>query len=123
MTDTTSEVKDAWQRAVDQWDDLARHEAVLVAATRANAFAWTAARYKERAGDPIADRQLERVRAATVATMASSAARRPDRAARPYRSSIVALCVLVAMIVLGVVYARMMDRVTPPPISRGVISK
>ena len=123
MTDAPAEVRDAWQRAVEQWDDAARHEVVLVAVTRTSSFAWAAARYKERAGDAIADRQLERVRLAAVATMMSGAAKRPERKTMPYKSSIAALAVIVVMIVIGLVYALVMDRAAVPPVSGGVISK
>jgi hypothetical protein len=73
----------AWQRAVEQWDDPARHEVLIGLVAQHSAFAWAAAKYKARAGDPIADAQLERLRKSVTATMLATATVRPtagDRA-------------------------------------------
>jgi hypothetical protein len=75
-------VRDAWQRAVDGWDDPDRHKTFLGVVAQHHCFRYAAARYKERAGDAIADRQLERVRAAALATMTATATARPGRASR-----------------------------------------
>ena len=117
MSDPPHEVFEAWQRAVDHWDDPASHEALLIATMEQRCFAWTAARYKERAGDPTADRELRRVEVAATATLLGTPPKR-DRSAMPYRSSIVALVVLIAMIVIGVVYSQMMERAHVPPVTR-----
>ncbi len=112
------EVREAWQRAVDRWDQPGLHELLLAAVVRHQCFAWAAARYKERAGDPIADRQLERVRQTATATLLATKPRRSDER-MPYRSSIMALIVLVVMIVIGFAYAVIVDRTNVPPVTHG----
>jgi hypothetical protein len=103
----------AWERAVDHWDDPVRHDAVFAAVVQHNGFAWAAARYKERAGDAIADAQLERLRKAATATLLATATARDDRHATPYRKVMVWFAVLVVMLLLGLVFARVVIDTTP----------
>lgn len=99
-------VEAAWTRAVEQWDDPARHEALLGLVAQHSAFAWAAARYKERAGDPIAERQLERLQKSATATMLATAARKPNAKDGPYRRTILFVALLLVMVVLGLVYTK-----------------
>ena len=94
------DVTAAWQRVTEQWDDSARHEAFFAAAAQHSCFAWAAARYKERTGDAIADKQLERLRKAATATMMATAAAKPSKERQPYRSLLIVLiCMFLAMLV------------------------
>jgi hypothetical protein len=96
----------AWDRAVEQWDDAARHDALLALVVQHSEFAWAAARYKERGDDAIAKERLDRLRKAATATMfATAKVREPDDAS-PYRKIMIWLVVLVSMLVLGLVFAR-----------------
>jgi hypothetical protein len=103
-------VTSAWEAAVAAWDDPKRHDAVIALVAKHSCFAWAAARYKERAGDPVADQQLERVRKAATATMLATAAARPETAATPYRNTMMILIALMILIAVGLVYALVRDR-------------
>jgi hypothetical protein len=96
-------VKAAWDDTVAHWDDPAKHTAFLGAVAQHDGFAWAAARYKERAGDPIADRQLEKLRTAAVAAMLAKAPRAKD-SDTPYRSTLIMLAALLLILVLGLVF-------------------
>jgi hypothetical protein len=99
----TPAVQAAWDDAVAHWDDPAKHTALLGLAAQHDCFAWAAARYKERAGDPIADKQLEKLRNAAVAAMFAKAPRKQDTET-PYRSTLVVLAALLLILVLGLVF-------------------
>jgi len=98
-------VRDAWEHAVAGWSEPARHDAVLQQVAAHRSYAWAAARYRTRTGDPIAERQLERMRRAAEATLFASATVRPDAATRPYRASAGVLAVLILVVLIGLVYA------------------
>jgi hypothetical protein len=94
------DVTTAWERVTEQWDDTARHEAFIASVAQHNCYAWAAARYKERAGDAVADKQLARLRKAATATMMAAAMARPSKERQPYRGLVVVLiCLVLAMIV------------------------
>lgn len=101
------DVTAAWQRTLDRWDDPARHEELLALVARHACFAWASARYKERAGDPVADRQLERLSRAALATMLASASARAGRPRGPYRRFVMWLVVMVVMMLLGLGLAKL----------------
>jgi hypothetical protein len=106
----------AWQAAVDAWDDSARHDAVIAQVAQYSCYAWAAARYKERAGDPVADRQLERLRRAATANMLATATARPDKEPTPYRATLIMFVVLVLAAIGGLVYALVLhDRAEQKP--------
>jgi hypothetical protein len=107
------DVTGAWERAVEAWDDPARHAAVIAAVVQNNGFVWVATRYKERAGDAIADAQLERLRKAATATLLATATARDDKHATPYRKVMMWFAVLVVMLLLGLVFARVVFDTTP----------
>ena len=98
-------VRAAWARVEEAWSEPARHDELLREAAAHNGYAWAAGRYRTRGRDPIAARQLDRLRRAAEATLLASATARPDAAARPYRSVIGVLAVLIVVIAVGLVYA------------------
>jgi len=97
-------VQAAWEDAVAHWDDPAKHTALLGLVAQHNCFAWAAARYKERAGDAIADQQLARVQSSAVAAMFVQSARKKAEP-QPYRQTLILLAALLLMLVLGLVFA------------------
>lgn len=98
----------AWQHTTEHWDDLARHDEVLRLATQNDAYAWAAARYRERTkatpGDAIAREQLDRVRRAAEATLVANALARPSKTKEPYRGTMAILGLLIIAIIAGLVY-------------------
>lgn len=109
----------AWERAELAWNHPLAHDEVMRLVVDHQAYAWAAARYRTRAGDPVADAQLARIRKAAEATLfVSGAARKVKDAPRPYRSLTAVLILLVLAAVGGLVYARMMrDKASPTPAS------
>lgn len=113
------EVRAAWQTILDGWDEQPRHDAFVQAVAGAGAFAWAAGQYQDerrrRPGDPVATRQLERVRRTAEAAMLASAAVRQDQKA-PYRGATAILVMMVVVLVAGALYATFMrDTRTPGP--------
>jgi len=104
MKEAPPSVQAAWDAAVAAWDDPAKHAALLGLVAQHDCFAWAAARYKERAGDPIADKQLERLRTSAVAAMFAQSSRKKDDK-QPYRQTLVLLAALLLMLVLALVFA------------------
>jgi hypothetical protein len=95
----------AWARAAEAWNDPARHDELLRQVAAHRCYAWAAGRYRTRGGDPIAERQLDRLRRAAEATLLAGATVRRDTAAGPYRATVGVLAVLIAAVVVGLVYA------------------
>jgi hypothetical protein len=98
-------VRAAWASAAGAWSDPARHDELLRQVAAHRCYAWAAGRYRTRGGDPIAERQLDRLRRAAEATLLAGATVRRDTAAIPYRATVGVLAVLVAAVVVGLVYA------------------
>jgi hypothetical protein len=109
-----AEVEAAWQRVVEGWDEPARHEAMLGLVARHGEFAWAAARYKERAGDAIADKQLEKLRKAATATLFATATKKRGEDP-PYKRTIVIFIVLILMLMIGLLGVKMMHDTRPHP--------
>jgi hypothetical protein len=124
----------AWDRVLEAWDDGGRHDALLRLVAQHDAYAWTAARYREakraapaspspfrsypdHAVDAIADRQLDRMRRAAEATLYAGATAREERARRPYRATTAILAMFIFAIVAGLVFAMMLQG--SPPASSG----
>jgi hypothetical protein len=107
-------VEAAWERVVEQWDDSARHDAFMVLVVQNSQFAWAAGKYKERAGDAIADKQLEKLRKAATATMFATASRKPGEDP-PYKRTLVIFAVLVVMLVIALVGVKILHDTRPPP--------
>ncbi len=98
-------VRAAWQRADEAWPDDARHDELFQPAARHNAYAWTAARYRGRGKDPVARRQLDRLRRAAEATLLAGASARPDSTTKPYRATAGVLVALLVVVAGGLLYA------------------
>jgi hypothetical protein len=129
-TTVAPEVEAAWERVIEAWDDTGRHDALLRVAAQHDAYAWSAARYRDakraapaspspfrsspdHAALAIADRQLDRMRRATEATLLASASAREERGRSPYRASPAILAMLVLAVIAGLIFA-MVLRATPP---------
>jgi hypothetical protein len=100
----------AWERARAAWDDPAAHDELLRLTNLHGCYAWVAARYREVRGDgdaldPVADRQLDRVRRAAEAALLASGTPRAAPQNKTYRSTVLLLGLIMIMIVIGVVYA------------------
>jgi hypothetical protein len=115
----------AWDGAVASWDDSAKHDELLRLVTQNDAYAWAAARYRdrmrERADDAIAKAQLDRVRRAAEATLAATAAARPSRVPEPYRRTVFLLGILIIVIIAGLVYRIARGRTSEPVPDRAPI--
>lgn len=98
-------VRAAWAGVADGWSDPARHDELLRQVAAHRCYAWAAGRYRTRGGDPIAERQLDRLRRAAEATLLAGATVRRDAAPTPYRATLGVLALLIAMVVVGLVYA------------------
>lgn len=104
----------AWDRAVSAWDDPACHDEVIRLVAQHDAYAWAAARYRTRVGDPIGDRELARVKKAAEVTLYATATARKEASAKPYRAFIAVVVVLIAAMVIGLLYVKM-KRDAPEP--------
>lgn len=100
---TPDAVQNAWDAAVAQWDDPAKHTALLALVAHHGCYAWAAAKYKERAGDAIADKQLERLRSSAVAAMMATSTKKKEET-QPYRSTLIVFAALLLILVLGLVF-------------------
>jgi uncharacterized Zn finger protein (UPF0148 family) len=98
-------LRDAWTRATEGWTDAAPHDELLRLVAANNCYAWAAGRYRTRARDAVAQRQLERLRRAAEAALFASATARPDATAKPYRSTRSVLVILIVTIAAGLLYA------------------
>ena len=114
-----ADVEAAWERVVESWDDPARHDALIGLVAQHSAFAWAAGKYKERAGDAVADKQLERIRKAATATMFATAAKKQTEET-PYKRTMVIFVVLLLLMILGLVGVKLVhdtrtQQDAPPP--------
>jgi hypothetical protein len=107
-------VEAAWERVVEQWDDQARHDSFLGLVAQHSEFAWAAGKYKERAGDAVADKQLEKLRKAATATMFATASKKPGEDP-PYKRTMVIFIVLIVMLVIALVGVKIMHDTRPRP--------
>lgn len=92
-------VSSAWDQVVAHWDEPKRHDALLGLVASYSCYAWVAGRYRERAGDPVAEQQLERIRKAATIALFATASKRPDATRR---AGSIAMLVLLLCIVGGV---------------------
>ena len=107
-----ADLEAVWQKVVDGWDEPGRHDALLGLVTQKAAFSWAAGKYKERAGDPVADKQLERIRKAAVATMFASGAKKPDQDS-PYKRTMVIFIALLVMLFVGLIGVKLIHDSRP----------
>ncbi len=108
----------AWAACEEHWDDIARHDAFFVLVAQHDSFAYAANRYKSRAGDAIADRQLERVRKAVFAKMMATGTGRVEGGPKPYRATVALIVLLLVAAVAGLAYVANMrgqGHDAPPP--------
>lgn len=117
MSGVNEAVSAAWESVVEKWDDAARHEALLALVVQHSAFAWAAARYKEKGDDPIAVERLDRLRKAATATMmATASSRKGEEERSPYTKTMVWLVVMTIMLIIGLLFARIVtDRAPKHP--------
>jgi hypothetical protein len=110
-------VRAAWAGVVEAWSDPARHDELLRQAAAHRCYAWAAARYRTRLGDPITARQLDRLRRAAEATLLAGATVRRDAGATPYRATVGVLALLIATVVVGLVYVTLIRGPSDPTIA------
>ena len=111
-------VSAAWDKVTEDWDNQARHDALLALAVEHQAFKWVATKYRERKGDAIADAQLAKIGAAAMATMLSAAtAKRESDVPSPYKRALLWIVVLAALMVFGLMAVKLMANAhhAPPP--------
>ena len=115
-------VRAVWQALEGSWDDPKRHEAFLGLVAQHDCFAWAAARYKERAGDAIADAQIVKLRNAATATMLATATAKGKTTGKPYQATIVLFIALMIFAVLGLVYVMHLHTEPSAPPAKAVHS-
>lgn len=101
-TPIPQELTNAWQLALEFWNQPARHDALLGVAAKHQQFAWLAGKYRDAArsnpADPVAADRLLRVRrAAAIVMMATSAP--PPPKSKAYRGA--AMMLVGAMLAAG----------------------
>jgi hypothetical protein len=104
----------AWDSAVEKWDDQPRHDEVLRLVAQHDAYAWAAERYRTRTGDPIGERQLDRVRRAAEVTMRAMATPKAEARTKPYRAATTVLVMLIVAAVVALLFAMIRRNSTPP---------
>ncbi len=105
----------AWDKLVESWDDEARHEAMIRLATDQGEIGWLAGRYREqtrqRSGDEVSTRMLERIRKAGEATLfASATMRKASKEPKPYKNTVAVLGLMIVMLVVAVAYVFLRSR-------------
>ena len=110
-------VRAAWQAVTEGWDDAKRHDVLVGMAAQHHCFPWAAARYKERAGDAIADRQIERLQRAAAATLMATATQRPEHTPKRFQMTLAVIAVLGILLAVGFFYAMHLREHSsvPPP--------
>ncbi len=91
-------VKAAWDQVVAHWAEPKRHEALLGLVATYNCYAWVAGRYRERAGDPIAELQLDRIRKAATFALLATASKRPDTTKHGGRIAVLVVLLIVCAV-------------------------
>jgi len=108
------EVLAAWEQVSASWSDLEAHERFVRTATTAMAYAWAAQRYRDalrlRPDDTVAAERLAKVAKMAEATLLASSGRKPTAGPRPYKKVTMLLLALLAVAVLGIVYALVVSR-------------
>jgi hypothetical protein len=95
----------AWQRVLSSWDDPASHDELFRLVAQHNCFAWAAARYKTRDGDPIAAERLAKLRRATEAVLRATAMPRSVAAPSPLRKVAIVVALFAVAIAIALVSA------------------
>lgn len=109
MAAVDAAVTEAWDAAVADWDNPARHDALLTLAAKHEAYGWTAkqyqARLKENAEDEVAQRQITRLRKAAELTLYATAAQREVKTKTPYKATISMFMIMVFLIIAALLVA------------------
>ena len=118
--DVPEVVKVAWEKVVAEWSEPKAHDELLRLAHTHEAYPWVAARYRTRAGDPVGDAQLERLRKATEITLYAAAAKRPENTKSRYYGlvAIVAMIILASILLYVVIRMRQGPEASPPVIEQ-----
>lgn len=116
--DVSPEIRTAWERVLEGWQDEAGHDALFQLIAARGEYSWAAGRYRvqlrERPGDAIARRHMNRIRRAIEATMMVTATTRDRSEASPYKRAVALLGVLIVMLVIGMFYMIAKSRSAPP---------
>ena len=122
MAEIPDALGEAWKNVLAQWDDAARHDELLRLVNQHEAYAWAAARYRERKDDPVAKDKLERLGKAATVRLMSTATVREDPGEQRYRATWAMLGILIIAIIASLVYAfargdggETVKRTTEPP--------
>ena len=103
-----AEIKAAWDAVLAGWSTEAKHDALFHLVAARGEYGWAAGRYREqareRAGDPVAPKQMDRIRKAIEATMVVSATAREKPGASPYKNTATLLAVLIVVLIVGMAY-------------------
>lgn len=126
----------AWERVKAQWEDTAAHDELLRLTTLHGCYAWAVSRYREVRGeagppfreigdarDPVAARQLDRLRRAAEVALLTTGTPRPDKSPTSYQSARLVLGIAIVLILIGLAYAlyqQMTVASEPPPPPRPV---
>ncbi len=102
--DVPPAVRVAWERAEASWDDAAAHDELLRLTQLHGCYAWVVGRYRA-SGREGGEKRIERMRKAAELAMVSSATAVRGKEKTPYRSSMLALVLLVVLLVVGIGYA------------------
>jgi hypothetical protein len=94
----------AWEDVTQHWDEVPRHDALLGVVAQYGAYAWIARLYRQHGDDPIARRQLERIRKAAIATMFATQSRKRDTEKMPFKGSFLVLLLVGILTGVGLVY-------------------
>lgn len=109
----------AWDRVVARWDDETRHDTLFELVTEKGEYGWAAGRYREQArdrpGDAIAARQIDRIKRALEATLLVSGTARDKPQPSPYKNLVTMLGVLIVVLLVGVAYAFIKSRGSDDP--------
>jgi hypothetical protein len=114
----------AWVQVLLHWQDQARHDALLGVAAEHQGFQWLAGRYRARAGDAIADRQLDRVRRAVLAVMLATASKHDERSGpNPVMTLLIALAAIVLLSIGGAAYMKVVHQAAVPTPATGPVAE
>lgn len=114
MASGSVELEALWERVVEGWDEPARHQALMGMVAQKGEYAWAAAKYKERAGDAIAAKQLEKIRKAATVSMFATASKKPAEDP-PYKRTMVIFIVLLIMLFILLVGVKLVHDTRPHP--------
>ena len=118
-----TEIRAAWDKVLAKWEEDAGHDALFKLVAARGEYGWAAGRYREQArervGDQVAPKQMDRIRRAIEATMVVSATTREKPQASPYKNTAMLLAVLILVLIVGMAYmfikSRKSEEAPPPP--------